>query len=403
MNKKNQPTEESLYILVQPQNSIAVSETIGLPRIPTISDMKLDGSLVKEDVEVIEKLSVIHPKSSFDNLTPTEARQLVAYSGVVSKMSEKEIWHIIKPYFQSIFNEILGDELSKMRDIEKRMNNKADYVPTMEWIIKICRRIIHARRDLFKYNIDFSAKAFDYRENPVDYLLMLMKAQKEFYPKRNTKLSEAFFSKIQLLIKAHAELMIKLKLKGQEGDDFYGSRYPKIRDNMRTLKALTYESLSGKPLTIKQQTLLINVIDEYKSSLGLIFTANYNDKALFDQELVRPIKNVSTAALEIYYSFDDSAVSSKGASFKNAVSLPSACELINAVYIKNADGKPLAFAYKNKISMIHLEEYIGNYFLLNQIDRVAEEERVLSDITQRFKPVYSKVVKLFFEILNKYI
>ncbi len=404
MIKKNKSEiDESLSILLQPQNSIAVSETIGLPRIPTILDMKLDGSLLNEDSEAVSKLSIIHPRSSFDNLTPNEAKQLVAYSDVVSNMSREEIWSLIKPYFQSIFNEGLGDKLSKMREIEKRMNNKSDYVPTMEWIIEICRRIINARRDLFKYNIDFGARPFDYRDNPVDYLLMLMKAQKEFYPKRNTKLSIAFFSKIQLLIQAHAELMIKLKLKSQGGDDFYGSRYPKVRDNMRMLKRFTYESLSSRPLTVRQQSLLINVIDEYKSCLGLIFTASYEDKELFDQELVRPPNNISIAALELYFTFDDSSISVAGANLKSNSSIPSSCEIINSLYLKSETGKSMAFAYKNKISMIHLEEYIGNYFLLKESDRRISTKKGVDGVCNRYKTMYNKIPELFFNILNKYV
>jgi hypothetical protein len=228
------PSETEL-ILHEPDRFMVLNKPIDLPRIPTIYDIRTEGGLSENDELVIAKLSEIYPKVSFDNLTPSEAAVIHNDNANSKNMTREEIWKEIKPFFNSVFNLQLGDLLSKMTEIARRSDNNPDYLPTMEWLVVIAKRILDARKDLFIYNVDLNVKRFNHIDNPIEYLLMLMKVQREMYPKRNKKVSETFFTKFKLLIQSHAELMVKLKMSGQAGDDFFGSKYNKIRDELRIL------------------------------------------------------------------------------------------------------------------------------------------------------------------------
>ena len=388
-------------LVVESDKSLEISKPLDLPRIPTIADSKVEGKLSKEDEITILQLLEAYPKTNFDNITSDEARELVQYSAITQKMSREEIWKLIKPYFPSVFGDILGDKLPKMQEIQKRSEDNPSYTPTMEWLIEISRRIIHMRKDLFKYNIDFRAQIFEHKEKPIDFLLMLIKAQREMYPKRKTNLSEAFFSKVQLLIQNHSELILKLKLINKKGEDFFGSKYAKTKDSLKILKGIMYLSFQGKPLTIKQQSLLINIIDDYKKSLDMVFIVNPDDKDFYDKALIRPKKDVKFASLETYHVFDDSSVSSKGFRIKGISTDISACEIVNSIFLKIILGKSMNVIYKNGIQVQNLEDYIKQYFLFKKSsDRYIIRQKALNTFDNTGQ---HKIVGIFFDILDKYM
>lgn len=223
-----------------------INKPIDLPRIPTIYDIRIDGNLPESIELIINNLSEVYPKASFDNLTPLEIIEIQKDNINSKNMSREEIWKTIKPFFNSVFTLQLGDILPKMKEISKRSDNNPDYVPTYEHLVIIAKRILDARRDLFASNIDLNAKRFNHIDNPIEFLLMLMKVQREMYPKRNEKISETFFTKFKFLIQSHAELMVKLNMNGKTGDDFFGSKYTKLRNELRMLKGVSYNSFGDR-------------------------------------------------------------------------------------------------------------------------------------------------------------
>ena len=374
-----------------------LSEPFDLPRIPTISDLKEDDFLSENDKLVIIGLSEIHPKLNFDNVTPAEAIEIKKYNDVAKSMDRIEVWRLIKPFFAAVFNKDLGDLTPKMLEIAKRSDNDPNYVPTYEWLQKIAKRILDGRADLFSFNIDLGLKRYSHIENPLETLLILMKVQKEMFPKRKVKVSDTFMSKFQLLIQSHAELMIKLKISIQTGDDFFGSKYGRVKDDLKVLKAISYMSFGGKPLSIKQQTALINLIDEYKKTLEMIFTFSQEDRDFFNKELLRPVKDVKLASLEIYHTFDDSATTRGAYNFKMVSGDTTACEIINSIFI---DANLLKNRiYKNGISMQHLTDYIEEYFSFDVTDMHIIRQKAISNKNT----MQSTIIKQFFDILDKYI
>lgn len=390
---------ESLFIH-NPDRFMIIKQPIELPRIPTIYDMREDGNLPESTIIILNELFEVYPKTNFDNLTPAEIIQIKNDNINSKNMCRKDIWNKMKPFFNSVFSLQLGDSLSKMKEIAKRTENNPDYVPTYEWLNIIAKRIIDARADLFKSNIDISAKRFNHNENPIEFLFMLMKIQKEMYPKRNKKISETFFTKFTFLIQSHAELMIKLKMNNKSSDDFFGSKYNKVRDELRKLKSICYNSFGGKQLTIKQQSSLINIIDDYKKTLELIFMFNDDDRVFFNQELSRPYKDVELAALEIYHTFDDSSNNRSSQRLKEMSYNSTSCEIINSIYLLDNYGRQMNNIYKNSISMTNLYDYIRNYFSIdNESDRNIIRENII------YKKTISEkiIIVLFFDILDKYL
>lgn len=372
-----------------------ISKPLDLPRIPTISDLKIDDELLEKDKLVIAELSEIHPKLKMDNVTTIEADIIQKYGIAAKEMDRVEVWRLIKPFFNSVFHNDLGDLSSKMTEIARRSDNNVDYVPTYEWLKIIAQRILNGRPDLFTYNVGLGIKRYDQVENPIETLLILMKVQKEMFPKRKKKVSATYISKFQVLIQSHAELMIKLKIGIQTGDDFFGSKYSKVKDDLKVLKAISYGSLGGKPLSVKQQTELINIIDEYKKTLEMIFTFNPEDRDLFNQELLRPAKNISLASLEIYHTFDDSATTNRQYRFKAIVGT-TASEIINSIFI---DANSLKHnIYKNGISLIHLNDYIEEYFSFEKKDLHIIRKKALSNKNM----MQTIIIGQFFDILDKY-
>lgn len=377
-----------------------IKQPIELPRIPTIYDMREDGNLPESTIVILNELLEVYPKTNFDNLTPAEIIQIKNDNINSKNMGRNDIWNKMKPFFNSVFSLQLGDSLSKMKEIAKRTENNPDYVPTYEWLNIIAKRIIDARADLFKFNIDINAKRFNHNENPIEFLFMLMKIQKEMYPKRNKKISETFFTKFTFLIQSHAELMIKLKINNKSSDDFFGSKYNKVRDELRKLKSICYNSFGGKQLTIKQQSSLINIIDDYKKTLELIFMFNDDDRVFFNQELLRPYKDVELAALEIYHTFDDSSNNRSSQRLKEMSYTSTSCEIINSIYLSGNYGRQMNNIYKNSISMTNLCDYVRNYFSINnESDRNIIRENII------YKKTISEkiIIGLFFDILDKYL
>ncbi len=286
-----------------------------------------------------------------------------------------------------------------MTEIARRSDNNPDYVPTHEWLVIISKRILDARKDLFIYNIDLNTKRYTHSDNPIEYLLMVMKIQKEFYPKRNGKLSDTYFNKFKLLMQSHAELMIKLKINGKSGESFFGSKYTKIRDGLRVLKSISYNSFGDKPLTIKQQQSLINIIDEYRKTLDLIFTFSDDDRIFFNEPLRRPDKDAKLAALEIYHMFDDSSTTTRNYKLKTEGYGCSSSEMINSIYLSGHLGKQLSNIYKNSISIPTLTEYIEEYFSYKE----AADRQIIRKKTIDKKTVTQQmVIEQFFDTLDKY-
>ena len=377
-----------------------INKPIDLPRIPTIYDIRIDGNLPESIELIINNLSEVYPKASFDNLTPLEIIEIQKDNINSKNMSREEIWKTIKPFFNSVFTLQLGDILPKMKEISKRSDNNPDYVPTYEHLVIIAKRILDARRDLFASNIDLNAKRFNHIDNPIEFLLMLMKVQREMYPKRNEKISETFFTKFKFLIQSHAELMVKLNMNGKTGDDFFGSKYTKLRNELRMLKGVSYNSFGGRPLTIKQQTTLINIIDDYKKTLELIFTFSDDDRMFFNQHLFRPNKNDKLASLEIYHTFDDSSNNRSSQRFKELSYGSTSCEIINSIYLSGNYGKPLDNIYKNSISMQNLTDYVCKYFsLAEKSERDIKRENAINKKTTTQKII----IGMFFDILDKYL
>lgn len=399
---KNTPeSSKGVAVLKKTDTSLEVASQIDLPRLPTIGDMKLEGTLSNDLALVVGHLSAMYPKATFDNVTSKEASELATYNEQIKNMKREDIWKIIKPYFPSVFGDILGDKLPKMSEIQIKSDKDPNYTPTMEWLTEISRRLIHMRKDLFKYNIDFGLRIFDYNESPISYLLMLIKSQKEFYPKRHLKLSDAFFVKVQSLIQKHSELILKLKLLNRTGDDFYGSKYPKTRDGLKILKTMMYLTFQGKPLTIKQQSLLINIIDDYKKSLDMIFIVNPDDQLLYESQVSRPKANAELASLEVYNVFDDSSHTRKGFTIKGSSSDVSACEIINSIFMKEEYKKPTNMIYKNTISVQALKDYIGQYFSFATIgDRSIIKGKSIAGLKNAGQV---KIGTLFFDILDSYM
>jgi len=389
---------KSLIPLKGPDKSAAVSKPLDLPRIPTIDDLRIENKLTESDILTIRKLDEIYPKISFDNITPAEALDLEKYGEIVGKMSRAEIWKAIKPYFFGVFKVSLGDQFSKMTDIAKRSEHNPDYLPTMEWIKVIAGRILQARHDLFSFNVDMKIRKFDYRENPIAALLMLMKVQKEIYPKRKNKISENNTAKFKELAEAHAELMIKLKMHNKTGEDFFGSKYFTIKDRLRKMRSLSFKTFWGKSLTIDQQTNLITIIDDYQKTLGMIFTYNNEDEEFYNMPLCRPANDIKLAALEMYYMFDDSCTNNRALMYKAYNTEPTACEIINSLYITGELNRPISRIYKNGISMDGLAEYIEQYFSFDQMDRFIIRQKSIAT-----KPTtYTKILELSFDLLDKY-
>lgn len=343
-NTKN----ESLVLQTEQDKYVALSRPIDLPRIPTVYDLKIENKLSESDKLVLADLSKMYQKFNFDNITPQEAIEIQNHSTDIKSLSREEIWKAIKPFFNSVFNRDLGDLTSKMTEIARRLDNDPNHLPTMEWLTIIAERILHSRIDLYQYNIDLKARMFNHCDNPIETLLMLMKVQKEMYPKRNKKLSDTYFSKFILLMQSHSELMIKLKIKNQKGEDFFGSKYDKIRASLRVLKGISYISFGGKPLTMAQQTSLLNIIDDYKKTLEMIFLYNPDDKILFNEPLVRPIKDERLASLEVYHSFDDSPNGEAKYRFNKLNTQKTCSEIINSIFIGSGHNKQMTMIYKNQ-------------------------------------------------------
>ncbi len=392
-------TNESLVLHIEQDKFMQINEPLDLPRIPTIYDIKVDGKLENNIELTITKLSEVYPKLNFDNLTPAEVVKIENDNSIYKNMSREEIWKAIKPFFNSVFNIELGDNLTKMTEIARRLDNNPDYIPTSEWLIFIADRILQSRKDLFTYNIFLNLKKFSRVDNPIETLLMLMEVQKSMFPKRTKKISETYFSKFTRLISSHAECMIKLKILNRSGEDFYGYKYPKLRDDLRVLKSISYGSYGDKPLSVKQQQLLINIIDEYKKTLDLLFQFNEEEKDLFNSELQRPVKDIKLASLEIYHTFDDSSVNGRNYNLKTQSQQMTSCEIINSIFLTDNYSKQLNNIYKNGISMQHLTDYIEEYFSFNE-----EQDRSII----KNKAIYNKtatqkvILNQFYNILEKY-
>jgi len=381
----SQPTADK-SLAVTDNKSMEISKPLDLPILPTIADEKMKrGGLSKELQFIILDLSKIYKsanKINFDNVTPEEIREIKKYTDLTSNITREDLWGIIKPYFGSVFNTPLGDKLSKMNEIKKR-SEKPDYTPTMEWLNEISQRIIQGSPSLFKFNIDFGARQFDFREKPIDFLLLLIKAQKEMYPKRNLNLTEAFFAKVRLLIQSHSELIVKLRMVNKRGEDFYGSKYLVVKNSLKTLKGIMYFTFNERPLSIKQQSAMINIIDAYRKTLDMVFVVDADERAFYDKPLIRPKKDIKIALLEIYNIFDSPNLYT--------------CETINSIFLKT----PSLGINKTGISMQHLEGYIQEYFSFEKItDRYIIRQKTLGRLVGIGQ---DKIVMGFFNILDSYM
>ncbi|MBI4931845.1 MAG: hypothetical protein HY841_13870 [Bacteroidetes bacterium] len=399
--------KELTLAIKQQEKFLAIRKPIDLPRLPTISDIKIEGGLTKEDEEIISNLSERYisenkAKINFENITQQELRELQKYSDVAQKMTRDEIWKIIKPYFSLVFRVPLFDKFPKMKEIEKRMQNAdvkgENYAPTMEWLGYISQQILFAKKDLFRFNIDFRARMFDYKDKPIDFLLMLLKAQKEMYPKRKGRLTDTFSAKFESLIQSHAELMVKLKMENRRAEDFFGSTFNKIKDDLRVLKNILYQFISGgKPLSIKQQMLLIRIIDEYTKSLEMIFAVSPDERNFFEKELNRPEKNTELAMLEIYHTFDDSPITTKRYNLQSKSYVVTACEIINSIYFNFESEKTIMPIYKNGISLPNLKQYLTQYFSFEKSDRPIIRQKTLKRLDR-----HKNIVGNFFDVIEKY-
>ena len=381
--EKAQP--QSLTILPKDKYS-AITQSADVPRIPTISELQIERKITKEQQLVITNLSGNFPRLKFGNITPNEAVLLNEYLVVIRSMSRAQKWAEIKPFFNAVFNVPLGEHTTKMNEIAKRLDH-SDYLPTEEWIEKIAMRILAGRQDLFKYNIDFNFSRFSTVDNSLEVLLLLMKAQKQIYPKRRKKVDSSQTDKFKVLIISHAELMIKLKLAKRDGEDYFGTKYSKIKLDLQALRSIGFSSLFGKPLSISQQSLMIKIIDNYRSVLDMLFLYNTNEKDLFNSELQRPSFNFELAALEAYHIFNDAAIGRGSYSYNN--NNQSASGLINSIYNSKIS---------NGISYENLKDFTEQYFTLNDIDRAVIKNRAADGKSGEVK----KVIELFFETINKY-
>ena len=397
--RKQQPINNTDLVLHDTDRHKALSIPIVIPRIPTIYDLNFEGKLPEKYVGILGDLNLMYPKISFDNLTPLETVQVRDYYSTIKGMSRSDIWKIIKPFFSCVFTTTLGDYHSKMLEIARRSDNNPDYLPTYDWLVIISQKIINVREDLFKRNIDLNAKRYDTLTNPIETLLMLIKVQAEMFPKRSSGLTETFFSKFNLLILSHAELMLKLKSGSRTGEDFFGSKYNKIKDDLKTLKSISYMAYGGKPLSIKQQASVVNIIDDYKNTLDLIFAYNEDDKILFNTPFIRPAKDEALATLEVYHTFDDSATTRNGARCKIIFNSPTSCETINSIFIKDMGNIAQQNNYRNGISMINLTEYIKQYFRFSKSDRIIIQNKAM-DVKYNYQ---KKLIELFFNVLERYL
>ena len=396
---KGDSANVSVGLIGETDKFLAINRVLDLPRLPTIGDRMMEGALSVNCVVTLEKLGVAYPKLVFDNLTEVEAGQVLEYSYVVSKMSRWELWEIMKPFFSAVFKENLGDLLPKMKEISKRMENKADYCPTSEWLVIIAQRILYGRKDLFQYNINLSTRMFDNRENPIDILLMFIKVQREMYPKRNNKLAETFIERFKVLIKNHAELMVKLKIDDRAGSDFFGSGNTRVNDGLRKLKRMVYSGYGGKPFTEGMQTEMLLIMEDYRHTLELVFMYDSDDKAVYERSLCRVNKEIKLSSLEVFYMYDDSSTTRKDYVFSMNTYQASSAEIINSIYIKYPTGQSMNSVYRNGISTENLKEYIGQYFGFDKIkDRNIIRQRELSG----GNTIHRAITNGFYDILDSY-
>jgi len=344
-------------------------------------------------------------------------------------MSDTTVWALLKPWFNSVFMRDLGVLHSTMKGIQTRICNDVKYTPNREMLNVIAKRILDGRRDLYNHNIDFGIKQFVAVGDSISFLLLLLKARAEMFPKR-TKITTAnsdvasnpqtYFAKFRLLIESHAELMLKLKTDGKVGSDFFGKRYKDVDNNLRMLKNIMYRGYRGRPLTNEQHIPIINIFDDYKRILQLVFMVSEENQLLYDVKVDRPKLDVRMAALEIYYIFTDSVLLDRWKNIptdpksigkkpvvktfgKNRIKrdndIRTACECINII-IGNIGSYQYRFpeVFRKSIPNDSLEKYLSEFFAL---DDVAKSKRIKEAVD--IEPTRKLITEYFFEIINKYI
>lgn len=391
-------------------------DSINLPMVikslPIIDDLIIEGKITEESLTTIKQLNGIFPKMQVGNLTLSEVEKILLYIYEIETMPREKIWEIIKPYFGSVFARDLGSDYPKMTDVSKRMNNNQSYIPTMERLQIIAKRMLDGRTDLFKYNVELGLNQFTFSDNPIRLLLILIKIQKEMYIKRKGINPNAYFSNFKQLVETHSNLMMNVRADDKTGHDFFGSQYSQIDNNMRMYKSLMYRSFLGLPLTTEQVQHMLNITDHYKDTLKLVFIVNPNDRDIFEKQFVRNKKDVEQAVMEVQYMFSDSVnvtnaykgipdgkkniIKQFGKNRIKRVFSTNATEIINRIYMPK--GKDLNAIYKKGLNNTMLSEYIRSYF--NMKDRLSEEAKAQNEALPN---KHKLVIEYFYSILNRYV
>jgi hypothetical protein len=176
--------------------------------------------------------------------------------------------------------------------------------------------------------------------------------------------------------------------------------------DLRKLRDIMYATELKKEITPGQQNLVLEIFQNYKDTLQVIFMTESEErvKHLIETKVQRKKGNVDMACREIRERFDDASTGRFSQKIKTRKYFPSIAEIINSIYMKNMNGtKSIDSLIKSGIVMEKLKEFIKEYFDSTPKKRREIQVEKIREFKDANKNMSTIIVERFFTTLDQYI
>lgn len=418
-----------LETLTQPQS--AQLEHFVLPEVMTIADMERSGQKISPEIkQQLDDIKSIVPLIDCRCLTPVELKEVADFA--VEKFTQKRnetsldlvdfaaiVGQAANSYMAQKIPKKIAEAADRVQKAERA--NRTDFTPHQKSLELVAfGTLMVLREKLLERNIDLAElnptgefkaiienigeiletlshndEAFSL--DPVT-LLTLRKIQADIFTKRQIELTNAMAPKIKELIQFHAELILKLRMRGKKLSDFADDITAlNLVRNMAFLRSCIGYSKGSGILTPKQETNVFQTFQEYRITLQILMDNDQEFAGIVMEEFIPQKGDAEMAKTELTLTIND-ATNGKTSHYVAQNQGIKAFHTINTIIrtLVNLNGRT-----EKHISLITSHEgliAIKYYLGMNEEKRSALKKQIVND-----RLANQQVAEEVFELLDKYI